>query len=83
MRFRVTDTLCKLFGRFRKPTLRELCRQEYGDKFAEMYDAVNNGEPIGGIVETIAFIEMVENVKSEHRRGGVLSGQERARASAR
>ena len=66
MRFRVTDTLRKLFGRFRKPTLRELCRQEYGDEFVEMYDALSDGEPIGGIVETIVFIEMVENVKYEH-----------------
>ena len=52
------------FDRFR--TLRELCRREYGDEFAEKYDMLNRGEPIGGIEETIAFIEQVEAVKEKY-----------------
>ena len=52
------------FDRFR--TLRELCRREYGDEFAEKYDMLNRGIPIGGIEETIAFIEQVEAVKAKY-----------------
>lgn len=52
--------------RLHKPTLRELCRCEYGDEFAEDYDTLCDGGVIGGLAETIAFIEMVEKVKSEH-----------------
>lgn len=52
--------------KMRKPTLRELCRREYGDKFAEDYDTLCDGGVIGGLAETILFIEMVEKVKSEH-----------------
>lgn len=53
-----------IFDRFR--TLRELCRREYGDKFIEIYDTLNRGEPIGGIEETIAFIGQVEAVKAKY-----------------
>ena len=56
----------KLRENMRKPTLRELCRREYGDEFAEDYDTLCDGGVIGGLAETIAFIEMVEKVKSEH-----------------
>ena len=52
--------------KMRKPTLRELCRREYGDKFAEDYDTLCDGGVIGGLAETLLFIEMVEKVKSEH-----------------
>ena len=50
----------------RKPTLRELCRREYGDEFTEGYDMLCGGCVIGGFAETIALIDMVEKVKSEH-----------------
>ena len=53
-----------LFDRFR--TLRELCRREYGDEFVEKYDSLNRGIPIGGIEETIAFIEQIEAVKIKY-----------------
>ena len=52
------------FDRFK--TLRELCRREYGDEFVEQYDSLNRGIPIGGIEETMAFIEHVEAVKSKY-----------------
>lgn len=61
---RVAKVLRKLFNRFRKPTLRELCRQKYGDEFAKMYDTLNQGEPIGGFAETMAFIEMIRRVET-------------------
>ena len=47
----------------KKKSLRELCRERYGDDFAEMYDTINRGGTIGNLAETIAFIEMVEEVK--------------------
>ena len=53
-----------VFDRFR--TLRELCRREYGDEFVEKYDMLNRGIPIGGIEETMAFVEQVEAVKSKY-----------------
>ena len=49
------------------PTLRELCRQEYGDDFAKDYDTLNAGGAIGGFVETVAFLSMVEAVKDKHK----------------
>ena len=53
-----------MFKRFkRKKDLRELCRERYGNEFVKKYDALNAGRTIGGIVETIAFIEKVEEVK--------------------
>ena len=54
------------FDRFR--TLRELCRHEYGDEFAEKYDSLNRGIPIGGIEETMAFVEKVEAVRTKRHR---------------
>jgi hypothetical protein len=54
-----------MFGKlFRKrKDLRELCRERYGEDFAKMYDTINSGGTIGGLQETIAFLEMVEEVK--------------------
>lgn len=46
--------------------LRELCRREYGDKFVELYDLVNHGVPIGGLYETIIFLQMVGEVKIKY-----------------
>ena len=37
----------------------------YVDEALEKYDKINRGIPIGGMVETVAFIDMVETVKSE------------------
>lgn len=51
----------------RKPTLRELCRREYGDEFVKDYDTLNAGGVIGGYAETITFINMVEAVKIKHK----------------
>ena len=51
----------------RKPTLRELCRREYGDDFVKYYDILSSGGVIGGYAETIAFVNMVEAVKIKHK----------------
>ena len=53
----------------RKPTLRELCRREYGDEFARDYDTLSAGGVIGGYVETIMFVNMVEAVKEKYKDG--------------
>ena len=37
----------------------------YVDEALEKYDKINRGIPIGGMAETVAFIDMVETVKSE------------------
>jgi hypothetical protein len=57
-----------IFDKFRP--LRELCRREYGDEFVEKYDSLNRGIPIGGIEETIMFVEKVEAVKAKYKRRG-------------
>ena len=38
---------------------------EYIDEALEKYDKINSGIPIGGIAETLAFVDMVETVKAE------------------
>lgn len=48
-----------------KRDLREICREKYGDDFAEMYDMVNAGIPIGNLEETKAFLALVEAAKEE------------------
>ena len=39
--------------------------KEYVDEALDKYDKVNRGIPIGGILDTIAFLDMVERVKAE------------------
>lgn len=51
----------------RKKDLRELCKMEYGKDFVQKYDILSDGCPIGGLGTTIAFIEMVEAVKSKYK----------------
>ena len=38
---------------------------EYVDEALEKYDKISSGVPIGGLVETIVFIDMVKTVKAE------------------
>ena len=38
---------------------------EYVEEALEKYDKINSGTPIGGMMETIAFIDMIETVKAE------------------
>ena len=48
-----------------KKDLREVCREKYGDDFADKYDMVNAGMPIGNFEETIEFLDKIEAVKKE------------------
>ena len=41
---------------------------EYVNDALEKYDKINSGVPIGSMVETVAFIDMVETVKAEAER---------------
>lgn len=38
---------------------------EWVDEFLEKYDNLNRGIPIGGFVETIAFLDMIERIKND------------------
>ena len=38
---------------------------EYVEEVLEKYDKINSGIPIGGMEETIAFINMIETVKAQ------------------
>lgn len=46
-----------------KPDLRELCRLEYGEAFVEKYDKLNQGIPIGNVLDTIDFLDKLEKLK--------------------
>jgi hypothetical protein len=39
--------------------------EEAGEEIGQMYDSINRGIPIGGFLETAAFLDMVEKVKKE------------------
>lgn len=63
--------MMKLFKKLfkRKPSLRDRCVAEYGEEFGEMYDTLNRGETIGGLLETVTFLDKLEKVrKNETRR---------------
>ena len=38
---------------------------EYVEEALDKYDKINRGIPIGGIAETVVFVDMVETVKAE------------------
>ena len=54
----------KLINRFKKKSLRDKCIEAYGPEFGEIYDNLNSGIPIGGFVETLNAIKMIERVKN-------------------
>lgn len=39
--------------------------EDYVDEFLAEYDDINRGIPIGGMVETAAFLDMIERIKRE------------------
>jgi len=47
----------------------DACTKEFGEdagkEFGEMYDTLNRGGTIGGFIETVAFLDMIEKVKKE------------------
>ena len=50
----------------KKKSLRELCKEKYGDDFIELYDKLGTGEPIGNMIETVIFLDMIEEVRREN-----------------
>ena len=60
--------------KFRKFDVRQACidkvKKEYGEKeaeeFADKYDELSSGRPIGGFLETAAFVSFISEVKKEH-----------------
>ena len=48
----------------KKPSLRERCIEAYGPEFGEIYDNLNSGIPVGGFVETAAYLHMISEVQS-------------------
>lgn len=39
--------------------------EQYVDEALAKYDTINSGGAIGGMLETMAFVSMIENVKQE------------------
>ena len=39
--------------------------EDYVEEFLAKYDDINRGIPIGGMAETIVFINMIEQIKRE------------------
>ena len=52
--------LAKLSSR---DTLRDKLVEMYGEEAGEAHDKINAGVPMGGLVETIIFLRMVEDAK--------------------
>lgn len=50
----------------KKNKLRQWCIDEYGVEFGTLYDKLNSGEAIGGFLDTIYIVEMIEKVKKKH-----------------
>lgn len=53
----------KLFFKKRK-SLRDKCIEAYGEEFGEIYDNLCRGIPVGGFMETIVILRMIEDVKT-------------------
>lgn len=46
-----------------RDTLRDKLVEMYGEEAGEAYDKINAGVPMGGFVETVIFLQMVEEAK--------------------
>lgn len=53
--------LRKLFKK--KKTLRDKLVEMYGEEAGIYHDKINEGIPIGGFLETVVFLQMVEEAK--------------------
>lgn len=56
--------LGKLFKK--KKTLRDKLIEMYGVEAGVYYDKINQGIPIGGLLETIVFLNMVKEAKKNY-----------------
>ena len=59
----VVKWLKKLFNKKEKQTLRDKLIEMYGEEAGIYYDETCQGRPIGGFLETAAFIMMVEEAR--------------------
>lgn len=48
----------------KRKSLREKCIEAYGEEFGEIYDDLGMGIPVGGFVETVIILQMIEDVKN-------------------
>lgn len=56
--------LKKLFKRLSsRDSLRDKIVEMYGEEAGEAYDKINAGMPMGGFIETVIFLQMVEDAK--------------------
>ena len=46
-----------------KTALRDKLVEMYGEEAGEAYDKINTGMPMGGFLETVIFLQMVEEAK--------------------
>ena len=46
-----------------KTELRDKVVEMYGEEAGEAYDKINAGIPMGGFIETVIFLQMVEDAK--------------------
>ena len=44
--------------------LRTKCIEAYGEEFGEIYDTLGTGGTVGDFVVTLAYIQMIEDVKN-------------------
>lgn len=65
---KIVDIIERIFKRRvnKKPDLRQLCIDKYGEEFGEIYDASCRGESIGTLTETLVFLNMIEKVRKEN-----------------
>lgn len=63
---KIFDIIRRKFNK--KPDLRQLCVDRYGEEFGEFYDKSCRGEPIGTLTETLVFLHMIEKVKKEYHK---------------
>lgn len=59
----------KLFEKIKKlfkkeDDLRTKCIEAYGEEFGEIYDTLGTGGTVGDFVVTLAYIQMIEDVKN-------------------
>lgn len=58
------ERLKRLFERiFNKRDLRKECIDVYGEDFAEIYDNIQRGVPVGNMTETMMIIKMIDAVR--------------------
>ena len=63
---KIFDIIRRKFNK--KPDLRQLCVDRYGEEFGEFYDKSCRGEPIGTLTETLVFLHIKKKKKKEYHK---------------